>query len=682
MKKFVMVSMLLFSLKAFPATPPAEQPRWPQEYKIANERKVTVFQPQAESLKDNVLKARAALRVQDGKNESYGSMVVTGSAMISKDQARVDIQDLKIQEVTLPSLTEQEKSLKEEMEKQFTGKSMEISYASLLKNLEVNGEQVKKVADLKNTPPQFIFSTVPSLLIMVDGEPVWTDIKGVKGVQRILNSSALIMHEDKKPYYLWALGKWFEASELHGEYRISKGPSSKYEMTKDDLIKEKKVDPIAGKTTDGKSIYGNATPKIFIATKPTELLQSDGDPQYQSISGTSLLYMSNSSNSIFLDSKSNEYYVLVSGRWFKNKDLSGDWAYVSAKELPADFKKIPANSPVAEILVSVPGTSQSTEALIATQIPQTATVKRDLKPQKIECDQGRIQWEKIAGTSLEYAKNCNSPLIKVEDKMYYVVQNAVWFSSDSPTGPWVVAVAVPKEIYNIPASSPLYYVTYVHIYSVAKDVVTVGYTPGYNGTYVSPDGTIVYGTGYNYPSYQSSTVWYPASATYGFGAGYGWGYTDGFFMGFAMSTMMYPWGWGTCCWGGVYVNVDVTNVYTKWGKHSVITGPTGRGMTVNTIGGAKFARGNNDNIVYTRKDGQVYRRTGKDSWQRYSGPGTWSDVARDNQSVKNELENMHASGNFNERRDLPERPAGDHQPLLRGGGGFGGGGFRGGGFRR
>ena len=44
--------------------------------------------------------------------------------------------------------------------------------------------------------------------------------------------------------------------------------------------------------------------------------------------------------------------------------------------MPADFAKIPVDSPKATVLASVPGTPQAAEGLIANSIPQTATITR------------------------------------------------------------------------------------------------------------------------------------------------------------------------------------------------------------------------------------------------------------------------------------------------------------------
>jgi hypothetical protein len=228
----------------------------------------------------------------------------------------------------------------------------------------------------------------------------------------------------------------------------------------------------------------------------------------------------------------------------------------------------------------------------------------------------------------------------------------------------------------------LYNVTYVHIYGTSADYVVVGYTPGYHGTFVSADGTIVYGTGYTYPTYVSAAAWYPPPSTYGFGVGYGWGYEEGFFMGFSMGALMYPWGWGSCCWGPSYVNINVTNVYHNWGEHTVITGSGGHGMAVNTIGNTKFARGLDSNTVYAGHDGGVYRRNGKGDWSKYSGPNTWDPVKKPD-NVQN-LERTHEARSPSTSNRAPsgmQRSPGGESNFLRGGMRAGGG-FHGGGFRR
>src|SRR4029077_14912229 len=131
------------------------------------------------------------------------------------------------------------------------------------------------------------------------------------------------------------------------------------------------------------------------------------------------------------------------------------------------------------------------------------------------------------------------PIIQV-DGAFYGVKSGVWFTAPQITGPWVIATAVPPAIYMIPASSPLHYVTYVRIYSYTPQVVYVGYTPGYMGTVITPEGTVVYGTGYaNDP--RSGSASKPTPLTYGIAAAPIYSPAVGFTFGFALGLATSAW---------------------------------------------------------------------------------------------------------------------------------------------
>src|SRR5882762_4018351 len=240
---------------------------------------------------------------------------------------------------------------------------------------------------------------------------------------------------------------------------------------------------------------GHHDTRFFISTVPAELIQTEGPANLVPIEGTDLMQAENSDNALFFYNSNQRFYVLISGRWFDASSLQGPWKFSPYKQLPKDFAKIPPTHPKANALVSVPGTPQANEAVIANSIPQTATVQRDEAKLELTYD-GAPQFEPIEGTPLLYAINTAIPVIEVDAHTYYSVQNGVWFVATSATGPWTVATSVPAVIYGIPASSPLHYVTYVQVYGSTPDVVYAGYTPGYLGTEVCPDHVVVYGTGW------------------------------------------------------------------------------------------------------------------------------------------------------------------------------------------
>jgi hypothetical protein len=683
------------------AQAPAPDVAWPREVKAADGTIITVYQPQVESWAENNLTGRAAVAVKRaGADEPhYGVIELAARTTIDKSADLVTLTNLRITKSSFPgaSAEDAEKYLAA-LRGSVTKQSWPVSAQALQANLAITQARSKqKSQPVKNDPPQIIFRKAPSMLVLVDGEPALRPAKDVPSLWRVINTSALILQEPtSKTFYLFAFGRWWEAKEVAGDWKPAASPPASLDKARAALGEQ--FDPLEGKTGDGKPVFDpGVVPQIIVATKPTELLQSNGEPQLLPIPGTQLLYMANSPNDIFLELGQQTYFVLISGRWFTAKALTGPWAYVPGKSLPADFARIPPSHQMADVLMSVPNTPQAREAVIANQIPQTANVQRDVQPTPVTFDGGKPEWKAVDKTPLDYAPNTAAPVIRVDPKTYYMVQNGVWFTATAPEGPYVVATTVPSVIYTIPPSSPIHYVTYVRVYSSTPTTVVVGYTPGYYGTVTTTEGVVVYGTGYAYPVYVG-TVWYPPPPTYGWGVGF----TTGFFFGVAIGG-----GWhNPCCWGGgVYVshhhtNININNSYNRWGgKSSTITGPGGKTARTTQVGNTTVAKGAGGNNVYAGRDGQVYRRDDAGQWQQYGGKDQgWSNVDRPqggerptqqpaggtrpqptSAETRQSLDRQHEARETGAQRAQQYRSAGP-SGFQGGGGGFRGGG--GGGGRR
>ena len=660
----------------------APEAAWPREAKGADGTVITAYQPQIESWADNNLAGRAAVAVKrpGDKEPSYGVIELAARTQIDKASDVATLTNLRITKSSFPGATpEQAQSYLATLRGAVRRDSWPVPVQALQTNLAITQARSKQKGQaVKNDPPQILFRKAPSMLVMIDGEPVLRPVKE-SSLQRVINTTALMVQDPQAQIsYLWAMGRWWAAVSPTGEWKPAALPPAALEPARASL--EKQYDPLEGKDADGKLLFPEGvTPQIIVATKPTELLQSNGEPQMTPIPGTGLLYMSNSKNDILFHLGSQAYFILVSGRWFSAKTMQGPWSYVAGTSLPADFAKIPPDHQMGDLLISVPGTAQAKEAAIANQIPQTATVQRDVQPSPVAFDGGEPKWTPIEGTPLSYAPNTQAPVIRVDAKSYYMVQNGVWFVATAPPGPYAVAVSVPAVIYTIPTNSPVHYVTYVRVYSSTPTTVFVGYTPGYYGTVVTTDGVVVYGTGYYYPAY-IGTYWYPYPPTYG----YGFGFTVGFFWGFAVGG-----GWGhPCCYGGggVYVshhnNINIDNSYNRWGNRAQAGQlPANRPQT-KQVGNTTVAKGANNN-VYAGRDGEVYRRNEGGDWQKYDGRGEgWSDVGRDNERPTAQQRPAETRGSLDRQAQARDMGAA-RSPSYGGGGGRGsyGGGFQGGGGR-
>jgi hypothetical protein len=555
---------------------------WPRIFKNENDT-FSIYPPQVDKWEGNLVELYCAVELKQGKDSTpkYGVVSLQARAEVDKINRLVTLDNMKVTSVKFPSAADKEAGLMALLEKKLPGATKTISLDRLESAIEADSETMKGV-EVKNDPPKVIISTKPSVLVLIDGSPQLREVSDSK-LQRVINTRSIILFEnDKKLYYLRVQDWWLQAKELEGTWAYAKKLPGDMKKAEEFLVNKNLAQNPGDKQTPQQPSLKDAgkkaeIPVVYVVFGPAELIETKGEAKYSSVPGTGIEYVSNTNGNIFRLTGS--YYVLISGRWFKGASLDGSWTFVAGTDLPPDFSRIPIDNPKATVLASVPGTTQAKEALIANSIPQTATITRSEAKLTVQYD-GEAVLMPIEGTALQYVKNTSTAVIKASDNKYYCVEAGVWFTAQSSQGPWQVADAVPAEIYDIPPSSPLYYVTYVKVYSSTPDVVYVGYTPGYYGTIVSSSTmTVVYGTGWYYPPYIGPSVWYGWPYTYGVGAGFTYttttGWSFGFGYGYGYYPYYYPW-WGPmgyygCCWypyygWGAWGGAAVANVYGVWGN--------------------------------------------------------------------------------------------------------------------
>jgi len=561
---------------------------WPREVD-RNGEKVFMYEPQVESWEGDEISAYAALSVvkTNDKRAKYGVVWFTARTEIDKVNRQVTLDTFQITKLQFPAMKEREVEFQDFLQSKLPGKSRVVALDRLQADLMASqsAETAIRGLPVNNDPPEIIFSTKPAVLVLIDGSPKFRDVGGTR-LQLVLNTqSTILLDNESSKYYVSVLDGWMEAPSMEGAWAyVSKIPEDMKEITKG--IQERQQARSQEGTTPPSLKQANKDgklPAIYVRTGPAELVTTEGPPQFASLPEAKLEYAKNTSGSIFRDPASSQFYVLLSGRWFRSESLeNGPWTFVDGKSLPAGFASISEDSPKAGVLASVPGTAPAKEALIANSIPQTATITRQEAHLEVKYD-GDPQLKGIDGTDLQYAINTATPVIRADENNYYALESAVWFRGSSPLGPWEVATSIPAVIYSIPPNAPLHYVTYVKVYRSTPEVVYVGYTPGYYGSVVSSTTmTVVYGTGFYYPPYVGS-YWYGAPYTYGVGvattwsSGTGWsltigvGYTYGYGYPYYYYPWWGPWGYyGACCWGpawgygwGGYAS---TNVYGRWGN--------------------------------------------------------------------------------------------------------------------
>ncbi len=719
---------------------------------VAPQGPIEVYQPQPESMTGNTVKARAAVSLtRPGSGAPvFGAVWFTAQFVADRDTRMVTLQGVQVGNVRVPGATaDEQKQFAADIGARLSAAQITFPLDQFMASLDtVKAERTEKQA-IQTTPPKIIFSTEPATLISINGAPKLQPVDGAPGVFRVANTPFILLFDGgSKHYYLKAGPRWVTAADLPGPWTdvaavavppaiVSEGNTLSQPAPRPAATPGAPTPPPAPPATpQGVELSpAAANARVIVATEPTELIVTTGNPQFTPLpggAGGQLLYASNTQSDLFMDQTSRLYYVLLSGRWFSAANLQGPWTYVESDKLPADFAQIPPDSPKGDVLTFVGGTTEARSAVLDASIPQTSAISRTAGANLSVAYDGAPQFRAVPECpGVAYAVNTPEEVLGVNGH-YYCCHQAVWYDSASPTGPWVVSTAIPPVIYTLPPSCPDYNVRYVYIYDYQPDYVTDGYLPGYNGTYVYGP-SIVYGTGYDYDGWDGST-YFPPPFTYGFDSYYDpyaclWGFDYGLYYGDGVGWFAHPWHdrfyrdhpgeyfgwhrwWGPSGFthsreiraelvnarraGGTYRG-DRTGVlsarmpgdthdHAGWQNLYARGGNVARNVPaekLRTYTAARAAQGRHDN-VFAGSNGEVYRRS-ESGWEQNKG----SDWARVDHTPEASPE-YHAAPQEQHSYARPEagleqhyaaRSVGESRSAMVShfGGGGGGGGFRGGG---
>ncbi len=538
---------------------------WPKQLDTAKGR-ITLYQPQPESydLQAGTIAARAAFSfTQTGSTKpEFGAMLFTARYGIDREADLAQLQSITIKEWKFPGADATEKTqLQDYLNQLISQKPLQTSLSELTQSLKGIKHNQQDTTKLANTPPQIYYREEPTALVIIDGKPIPKDIPDTD-YQRIINTPYMLLYAKASGrYYLNGNNQWFSSKSITGEW----SPAANLPAGLKETAKAQGLEDIAPSDTTN-----SITPRILVCTEPAELIAVDGRPEYLPLNNAGILYIKNTSSVLLLNISQQQYYTLAAGRWYTSSSLEdgAKWSYVPSSEVPQDFTKIPATEQTAGLLAAVPGTEQAEQAVLEATIPQTAEVQRDAPTPEISYD-GAPEFAASGAAGVEYGVNTAAAVIKY-GSTYYLCDSGVWYSSKSPTGSWSVCTEIPEAVYTIPPSCPLYNTTYVRIYDYTPDVVYVGYTPGYLGSYIY-NGVVVFGTGYYYrPWYRR--YFFPRPITWGFGARYNpitgvWGFAigyrpifggGGFYFGLGFGGGWYGRGWNGWWGRGGYHDHNIT----------------------------------------------------------------------------------------------------------------------------
>ncbi|MFO0783501.1 MAG: hypothetical protein U0636_07440 [Phycisphaerales bacterium] len=650
----------------------SKDPGWPRTF-TKNGASLVIHQPQVDSWKDHdVIVFRCAVEVTLAGTTTpcWGVLAAQGNTSVDENNTDVAITNLKVTEMNFPGQQDANAAAMKALVLDMLP-NQPVVHVALQRVMAYMHNNAAKPASvpLNLQPPPIYYSSTPAVLVIFMGQPSFQPIPDTQLMWAVNTNWVVLMDGANQQYYLmlgtgWMTapdplkGPWVPVTQLPGEF-LSLPTDGQWT----DVVKNIPAQPV------------QQPPTVVTSTVPAELIVTQGLPTYSPIPGTSLMYVNNPATPVFWDARTSLFYYLVAGRWFSAPNITGPWTAASAS-LPAEFSKIPADSPMSFVLASVPGTVEADDAVFLAQVPHKSTIKIE-GTTVTPTYNGPPKFVPIEGTTMTYANNSAYSVIDVNGT-YYCCYQGMWFQAPTATGPWVVCTSVPQVIYTIPPSCPLYNCTYVYVYGATPTTVTVGYTSGYSGAYVAATGALMFGAGmavgavlanncccccpcyYSYgcaPYYHYGYCGYCSAgyAHYGPYGGAGWeaGYnpaTGNYYRGgAAYSGNQGRWGGQAYNpWTNTYAqHTGGTNGYQSWGNSYVqqgnkwaqagheSTAAGGVGYAENSKG--QWAEGAHSNATdstvaktsdgyYAGHDGNVYKNTG-DGWEKYDN-GSWNQVQK------------------------------------------------------
>jgi hypothetical protein len=87
----------------------------------------------------------------------------------------------------------------------------------LVAQLALVEQEQSASARLNNTPPDIVYTTKPTVLILIDGDPIYKDAEG--GLKTVVNTPYFIVQDNSsKIWYLKGRESWYSGQDVLGPW--------------------------------------------------------------------------------------------------------------------------------------------------------------------------------------------------------------------------------------------------------------------------------------------------------------------------------------------------------------------------------------------------------------------------------------------------------------------------------
>lgn len=506
----------------------------------------------------------------------------------------------------------------DKLPKDFSKLPANEQYAEVRQNLPTQKHGVVKLVLVVQKPTE---------LIVLNGEPSFLVIPGIRLMWVGNTESDLFFDPDAKQFYFLTSGRWFRTADLKSRQWVAATTElpEAFQKVPADHPRAHVLAAVPGTRQAEEAVVEAFIPQTATIERKSAKAEVKyiGDPKFEPISGTAISYATNTPNDVFLIDKG--YYLCLEGVWFASQTAMGPWEVTD--KVPEEVYKIPASSPKYNV----------TYVNIYESTPDTVTYGYTAGYTGVYVGYGVAMW----GTGYYYPP-------------YYGY-----------------------GYYPYPVYWPASYYTYGA--SAWYNPATGSY--GRGSAVYGPYGGYARGAAYN-PATGAYAWGRAAWGPYGAAASGGFynPSTGGWGGGYRASNGYQSWGQSVVGRGGQWAR---TGSYTdsRGTVGGIQTSGGGKAIAARGDQGQGFVARSGSGDVYAGRDGNVYKRDQSGQWSKNNG-GSWESVnrpgtagqnraaqvdsARQNsgsnrEAVQNNLNRdagARSSGNYNAQRSEAARRSG------------------------
>jgi len=179
-----------------------EMPNWPAEIEVRGQ-KVTIYQPQTESYAGDRIEARAAFSVEVNDKPIFGAMWFTSRVVTDKDQRIVEFDNIQVANVKFPEEDQAKlNTFHNDINEIFEDLDLSMSLDQFLTDQDELKERREIDLEFNHAAPTIYFKMVPSVLVMIDGDPILKDIDN-SNYKYVLNTPFFypVRHTDRNKLF-------------------------------------------------------------------------------------------------------------------------------------------------------------------------------------------------------------------------------------------------------------------------------------------------------------------------------------------------------------------------------------------------------------------------------------------------------------------------------------------------